>query len=1259
VVFGALRLVVVAGLGWSATAVAQETTGDYASALFTQYEEEARAHFGAIADNGAYSRNPGVLKYLGLEMLGPGLPSVEERFGTFYHYDAAPLQELFYLQNQPQYSVQLGPVPFQYRGAQIIMSAMWNPIFTAANNPNYWSYRGPFSGLIARSGWSGPAQAMDRSLFALQARDDRALLKGYLVEDIVLLGASPYLAAGCGNTLVYAAYAYRYRYLSPSGGKPLTFFQTGGEQVLRSLANSDCSSTTEPARPTKFWSQDGSVALDVTNPCLPTMTYPDGTIEQLAGAVPGERPLLGTTITNTFGNSVSVNYPTPIPFPTCTTPAEIDRTDRNGNITRFQFPNDLTRIMIDPRGRTTTLTFIASPGGPLTGSPNYLLSSVVTPGPGGVPQRYTTNWTNSTVNFDTAMPDVACYRDDGFGNEVKTTCNGLEASISNVSSIVIPDGRSYTFQYGPWGNIMQVSEPTGHVIKYAYGNASNSTYAANSIPVAPHKDFTRAQHRNTGSEISLQGYGIVSTTSYPQGLSGAGYPTTTSFIKKNVNPSVCTQFDWAGALAGQALDNAFSSTPCCIQVWRQDTQPDGTIERTGSCAIGESGTAGTFNTTVFNALPAGSETVSGAGVVLKGNYYVNATGGWYYQYDADPSFNHIVESVQSGFALDYPLDMRTIRVDSVKDGLAWYTTSAYGDTIVPPGGTMVRNTLNLTGTAVYSNSALRRRTTSSYLHYPGSNILKLQTSTSVANGAATVASRTDTHYDEVALTVTGQPNLNTTMGNGSGCPVGHCRGNPTTVIGYLTPGTAAGPISSKVYYFDNGVAQKTQNPLDAAAGRVSTQMSAYNFGACASNPLITTTVVNVLSQPITTVSDCYSGATVSEVDLNNNRACMQIDGLGREVETAAPGDTLSAQPICSASSTAPASCFVRDTAHCTTAGTTIGNGGAGPTTWTTYYPFGIGGVTYNQARTKKAVRDGTSDGRVLLTFVDGLVRPIETCSEADPAVSSNNHAVCSNTVYDNMGRVVDAYFGYFVAAMPTIAAAAPSTDQYTETHYDGLGRVLTSQRLRAGVGVLPATTTKYTVHPADATNFPEPAFGTYVVDANGYWVESDKDVLGREILQWVETSTASNGFVKTLFSYDAADRRTSIVDPLGNVTSIIYDGLGRETQVADPDRGTWHFAYNDNGKMIQQTDARGAVTYVHYDVLNRQTLRDLPYHKNGTTWVAGTPGEEDEITYYDSVVNLPSSCYSCDDHCSTTTDSCNAATLSCTHTGTACAWPDQ
>jgi YD repeat-containing protein len=447
-------------------------------------------------------------------------------------------------------------------------------------------------------------------------------------------------------------------------------------------------------------------------------------------------------------------------------------------------------------------------------------------------------------------------------------------------------------------------------------------------------------------------------------------------------------------------------------------------------------------------------------------------------------------------------------------------------------------------------------------------------------------------------------------------------------------------------------------PAALASITVTSGGQGYMASPPASTATVKTTVTNALSQSISTLADAFTGATLSVTDANGAVSCSQYDGLGRLVETAAPGDELSSQAQCT-TSTAPTACHLRDTVGCAAAGTAIGNVGAGPTAWTEYYLFN---GTYNTARTVSHSRDGTSDGHVSVAFTDGLGRGIAGCSEVDPATTSSNAAVCTTTTYDNMGRTFQSYVPFYAASMPTTAASAPSTDQYTETHYDVLGRTTSVQLMKSAVGQLPATTTTYSGAAATTYNgnLIAPRTIATTTNPNGFQTLTVVDILGHTIFVDVQDPVCSTtgGFCQTQFLYDAAGRLSSIIDSAGNATSMLYDGLGRKTQVTDPDRGTWKFVYDNNSNLTQQTDARGAVINLHYDVLNRITLRDLPYLKGGTTWVAGTAGEEDEFTYYDGTV--PATCYSCNDHCSTTTaDTCNVATLACYHTGTVCTNPDQ
>jgi YD repeat-containing protein len=149
------------------------------------------------------------------------------------------------------------------------------------------------------------------------------------------------------------------------------------------------------------------------------------------------------------------------------------------------------------------------------------------------------------------------------------------------------------------------------------------------------------------------------------------------------------------------------------------------------------------------------------------------------------------------------------------------------------------------------------------------------------------------------------------------------------------------------------------------------------------------------------------------------------------------------------------------------------------------------------------------------------------------------------------------------------------------------------------------------------------------------------------VAQWCPLQTTT---------YDEMGRVVSVTDGL-TTTSMTYDSLGRKTQIVDGDMGTWNYAYDNNGNVTSQTDARGATINMTYDALNRITLKNLPYW-NGSTWVSSVAaplgdGEEDIVYEYDGQLT-PGCPGNCNDHCSSTQDICNAATGTCTHTGPPC-----
>jgi YD repeat-containing protein len=90
------------------------------------------------------------------------------------------------------------------------------------------------------------------------------------------------------------------------------------------------------------------------------------------------------------------------------------------------------------------------------------------------------------------------------------------------------------------------------------------------------------------------------------------------------------------------------------------------------------------------------------------------------------------------------------------------------------------------------------------------------------------------------------------------------------------------------------------------------------------------------------------------------------------------------------------------------------------------------------------------------------------------------------------------------------------------------------------------------------------------------------------------------------FAYDAGDRveeiDVSFVDAKGirrtAKTTLEYDSVGHRKSSVDPDMGIWHYQYNSLGNLISQMDAKGQVTKLTYDLLDRPTGRDAPDRKD-------------------------------------------------------------
>jgi RHS repeat-associated protein len=105
----------------------------------------------------------------------------------------------------------------------------------------------------------------------------------------------------------------------------------------------------------------------------------------------------------------------------------------------------------------------------------------------------------------------------------------------------------------------------------------------------------------------------------------------------------------------------------------------------------------------------------------------------------------------------------------------------------------------------------------------------------------------------------------------------------------------------------------------------------------------------------------------------------------------------------------------------------------------------------------------------------------------------------------------------------------------------------------------------------------------------------------------------------TTYSYDAADRLTSVTDPASNITQYTYDTENNLLSITDANNHTTQFAYNARGwvtqttfpstlaesyaydlvgNLLSKTDRKGNTIQYVYDALNRMTQKTYP---NSTT----------------------------------------------------------
>ena len=128
-----------------------------------------------------------------------------------------------------------------------------------------------------------------------------------------------------------------------------------------------------------------------------------------------------------------------------------------------------------------------------------------------------------------------------------------------------------------------------------------------------------------------------------------------------------------------------------------------------------------------------------------------------------------------------------------------------------------------------------------------------------------------------------------------------------------------------------------------------------------------------------------------------------------------------------------------------------------------------------------------------------------------------------------------------------------------------------------------------------------------LTNARSYATTTRSDIWGRVVKVTPPTGPS------VAYTYDAADKLLTVVRG-GLTTTLTYDFGGRKTSMNDPDMGIWGYTYDALGNLKTQTDARGCITTLVYDSLNRLTGKTYSGACSGTavayTYDSGTNGIE-------------------------------------------------
>lgn len=1037
-------------------------------------------------------------------------------------------------------------VPFgRFRGENLVGQRFERQTYEGGYQEQTYTTGGKFGLRSNSGGWSFEPE---RSGF-LEARWD---LDGYDVHHVPFNGTTGgYYNESCSVTLRYTFTGRdgTFEFLGvpePNPAKPnepleraCGYFHTTDTKIpddsylkasdCRDQARLSCQSWAEPKR---FWSTNGQVSLDMSDPAKPKMTFPDGSVTELADDPGAYLPFNAGLMDQASGFD---NRPLKL--------WGVRRVvDASGNETRFARDS-----VTDPRGRVTHYDR----------GPNGRVERIRKPAPGGSGELvWTMTWTELTWSLDD-FGAGGSWEDDFLRRPEER--NNRTGKYTTLTALALPDGRSYRFFYGidpddrsgagrqGFGRLARVETPGGAVTTFHYGGPGTPSFTPIDWPTGIDR---------VPSWTWLLDTRLVERRDYPNGAQTA--PLVTRF-EHELGATIT-------APRGQ---------PCDEIRWSKTIHPDGSATRVAACHKHEG--FGAPSAYTVEGRPLAEEELDEAGNIVEADYY-GQTG-------AVPDGSPIGAMFFENESYDgRVLDFRSTKVVHVRDGLMWTETFGYGRLpgllgytgafnsrarVDRSSGNVVRHEIH-PGAAPGTPLLQQISDFEAAPRYRSRNAIRLVKSTSTL-GAGALLSRTDFAYDETDEQVATVPS-HARGRDASVTPIGHL----TTTRSFVDASTS---VTTRIRHYDTGDVHQT---ID---GRGAVTRTDLDFAQCNATRIVSSTTTtpppdaeNATPHVHVTYRDCATDTVLATSDPNGNLTCSQVDAVGRIVETAQPGDKLTRRAG-----------GVRYDRCATTEDVAAADG---PTTWTDF----VDETLPNTHRIVVHTKDGVPGGSTTTSVLDGLERTVQTCTTADPGTLLDPTCeggacseICTVKTYDSKGRA-ESETTPFASGPRNALGGVPGLAKTLRTDFDVIGRKTRSELVGSG---LPATSTTYGSEGGRFVTIETVQTPARTKTTKTY---SDLLGHPSEVAVLAPDAPGCGGWCRTTMTTDALGRVHTMTGPGGAAETISFtlDLLGRRTAIVDPDLGAWSFVLDPNGNVTSRKDAKGQTIDFTFDALNRMVKKTLP-----------------------------------------------------------------